>query len=386
MPDVILQASTILNELNAQATGAQPVAIVDTTSFMAVANTLLVHGVDMISGAVDNLLSRTLFSTRPYSRKLVTMHKTTEEFGIFKRRLHVADEEAEDSEVYADTSLAGVDMFRAKTPKIATTYIHGGGVHTRKLKVYDHQFNTAFSSPSELLGFMSMLQQNFTDLIEQTHEQEARATLANYMAAKYHMGGAHCIYLLDEYNAETGQTLTRVTVKHPDNFPAFIKWAYARINYVSSLLTERSELYHVKPGIDTKRHTPKDLQHLYLLNEFAVQIGTRVKGDVYHPEFLNIPTAEVVNYWQGIMEPSRIHTNARYTLDTGREAPAVAVDTDNIIGMLCDKDALGMTTIDTAMISTPVNAAGRYTVKHAHFTDRTYCDFNAQAVVFALEA
>lgn len=382
----IKQAANALNDLFQQATGADAVAIVDNESFLAVANTMLDAGWDKVTGAINNVLTRTLFDTTPYSRKLVSMHRSAAEYGMYTRQIHVADSEAEDSLVYANTSAAGVDMYRAKNPVLKTTFIGGGGVHMRKMKISDHQFKTAFTGPEEFMRFMTMLQVNFTNQIEQTHELEARSTLCTYIAGKIALGGYHVIYLLDEYNLETGQTLDTTTVKHPDNYPEFVKWMFARMNIASDRLTERTELYHVSPGgIKTRRFVPKDRQHMYIYGEWAHNIGPRVLGDVYHPERLSIPKAEVVNFWQGMQEPSSFMATAKYPdPTTGKVVVGDDIIRDDVVAVIADRDVMGLTTIDQRAVNTPFNAAGRYYVQYAHFTDRTYVDHFAPGVVFCM--
>ena len=63
------QLSTVLNAITAQATGAKPMAVTDTASFITVAQTALKAGYDPLLNAISQVVSKTIFSTRPYSRK-----------------------------------------------------------------------------------------------------------------------------------------------------------------------------------------------------------------------------------------------------------------------------------------------------------------------------
>ena len=67
---VFNQASTILNAINAQATGAASIGMVNTSDFVSVANTVLRTGYDAVFNAINQVLSRTIISTRPYTRKI----------------------------------------------------------------------------------------------------------------------------------------------------------------------------------------------------------------------------------------------------------------------------------------------------------------------------
>ena len=65
-------------------------------------------------------------------------------------------------------------------------------------------------------------------MLSQAEENLARATVANFIGGKIASNAAgvesgNIIHLLTEYNTETGQQLTKTTVKEPQNYPAFMQ-------------------------------------------------------------------------------------------------------------------------------------------------------------------
>ena len=56
------QIATILNSVNAQATGRTDIAVTNTAEFISVANTTLLSGYDNVINAISQVLSRTIFS------------------------------------------------------------------------------------------------------------------------------------------------------------------------------------------------------------------------------------------------------------------------------------------------------------------------------------
>ena len=58
------QLSTVLNAIVKQATGQSEAAVVDTSSFVSVANTALKAGYDALATSVSQVLSKTIFSVR----------------------------------------------------------------------------------------------------------------------------------------------------------------------------------------------------------------------------------------------------------------------------------------------------------------------------------
>ena len=62
-------AAAILNNIRKQVTGETAAAPINTSQFVSVANTVLQAGYDPVMGAITQMVSRTIFSIRPYNRK-----------------------------------------------------------------------------------------------------------------------------------------------------------------------------------------------------------------------------------------------------------------------------------------------------------------------------
>lgn len=91
-----------------------------------------------------------------------------------------------------------------------------------------------------------MIMTNASDMIEQAHENIARACLANFIGGKVLGDTSSVVHLLTEYNAVSGLALTATTVYQPDNFKAFTEWVYSRIASISDAMTERSNMYQIQ--------------------------------------------------------------------------------------------------------------------------------------------
>ena len=95
---------------------------------------------------------------------------------------------------------------------------------------------------------------------------------------------------------------------------------------------------------------------------------------------------ETVNYWQSIETPMGIQAKVGY-IDANGEAQTSEdnVTVSNILGVLFDEEAVGVTTVNTWSASAPFNARGGYTNTFWHFTDRYYNDLTENGVVFLME-
>lgn len=383
------QVSTVLNAIVAQATGNAAIASADTKDFVTVAQTGLLAGYDPLIGAISQVLSRTIFSVRPYTRKFKSLEADSITYGNHVRKLNIADKAAQNDGRLPLTDGVAVDQQQVSKPTILQTNFYGAQTYERQYTIFKDQLDTAFSSPEEFARFISMVVQNVSDMIEQDHEQFARLTVANYIGGVIAGPNAanQVVHLLTEYNTATGLSLTATTVLQPANYPGFIKWAFARIAALSALLTERSEVFHTNvTGKPIQRHTPESEQRVYLYAPSKFGIESRVLADTYHDNYLSMAQHEAVNFWQAIKTPDTINVKPTFMKADGTlQTPTNAVVQANVFGVIFDREAMGYTTVNQWSSPAPFNAKGGYTNVFFHFTDRHWNDFTENGIVLLMD-
>lgn len=382
------QLSTVLNSIVQQATGKQTQQVTNTADFVSVAQTALKTGYDPVLQAVSQVLSRTIFSIRPYTRKFGGLMVSNQQFGNIVRKLNIADKDWENDSRFELTDGSGVDMYKVNKPTILQTNFYGANVFEKSLTIFKDQLDCAFSSPDEFGRFISMTMSNASDMIEQAHENLARATLANFIGGKISGDAASVIHLLTEYNTITGMAtpLTAETVYQPANFKPFMQWVYSRVASLSSLMTERTQKFHINvTGKEISRHTPVNKQKVYLYAPARYQTETMVLADVYHDNFLRMADNETVNFWQSIDKPDAINVQPVYLQTDGTLKTGEALNKANIFGVMFDEEAAGYTVVNQWSAPTPFNVKGGYSNIFWHFTDRYWNDFTENGVVLLLD-
>lgn len=378
-------AAAILNNVRKQVTGETGVAPLNTQQFISVATTTLQAGYDPVLNAITQMVSKTIFSIRPYNRKFAGIKMDQEQWGSIVRKLAIADKDFDDDVRFDLVDGQSVDMYKVNKPNVLQTNFYGQNVFEKNYTIFKDQLDNAFSGPSEFGRFMSMVVQNISDMIEQAHESIARMTIGNFIGGKK-VANNGIVHLLTEYNTETGESLTGTTVYAPENFPNFIKWMYARVATISSLMTERSLKYQVNvTGKAISRHTPKELQKIYLYAPLLKEMEARVLADTYNDNFLKYADVEDVNYWQSIDTPMSVRVTPNYMDTDGAIQTGEAQNITNVAGILFDRDALGYTTVNEWSATTPLNAKGGYWNTFHHFTERWYNDFTEKGVVLLLD-
>lgn len=393
------QISTVLTDIVNQATGMNVNAPVDTSSFITVAQTALKQGYDPLSTAISQVLSKTIFSVRPYTRKFKGLNVSNQRYGNHVRKLLTIDKPFEDDDRLKLVDGESIDQFRVNKPKVLQTNFYGANVYQKSVTIYKDQLDCAFSSPDEFASFISMVMQNASDMIEQAHEETARATIANLIAGIYAIetkdqnetlakakGGGRAVNLLALYNKTNGSTLKVADIFNSANFEGFVKFSFSMINTVADMMTERNSLFCSQlDKYPVIRHTPKDRMKFYLYTDLVNKINSEVYSSVFNPDFLKVVDFERVNFWQSALAPALINSRPVVLKKPGDLEKASPQTIQHVLGVLFDEEAAGYTTVNEWSQPSPFNARGGYYNQFWHFTDRYWNDFTENAVIFFIE-
>lgn len=393
------QLSTVLTAITNQATGVNNIAPVDTSSFVTVAQTALKTGYDPLTTAISQVLSKTIFSVRPYTRKFKGLNVSNQRYGNHVRKLLTIDKPFEDDDRLKLVDGESIDQYKVNKPKVLQTNFYGANQYQKSVTIYKDQLDCAFSSPDEFSSFISMIMQNASDMIEQAHEETARATICNLISGIYGAeattqtilakanGGKRAINLLKLYNQMNGGSLKVEDVFKTANFESFVKFAFSTINTIADLMTDRNTLFSSQlTDYTIIRHTPKDRMKFYLYADLVNKINSEVYSTVFNPDFLKLVDFERVNFWQSPLDPSSINNKSVALKKDGTLVNNTqGVSISNVFGVLFDEEAAGYTTVNEWSQPSPFNARGGYYNQFWHFTDRYWNDFTENAVIFYLE-
>lgn len=423
------QLATVMGTIYGLATGQTAFnAPTNTADFISTAQNALRRGYDPLIGAISQVLSRTIFSIRPYSAKFTEIRWDSQKWGNAVRKINFADGGFEDDSRLPLTDGSSVDMYTVKKPKIFETQWFNSNIYAKHYTIFRDQLDTAFSGVDEFQRFLTGVTTNVADMLEQSREEFARSIIANYIGALYAQGTGQtprdtgrviklCTDFCTEMGISTGQqgdtyATPRAAALADTNYDKFMKWLFARIAIISKLFTERSQMYQslvytTSNNVDTlipiMRHTPYENQRMYLYVDVLKNIDTRVLSAAFHDNYLKIGKHNTVSYWQSIKEgsynagsqqspdirtlgrdsvyviPSTIDKNGKYNTDPS------AVDVPHVFGILFDENALAMTEGSSWSAPTPFNAAGGYSNVHFHTTLRGMNDLTEKGVLFLLD-
>ena len=404
------QAAQLLNAIQQQATGQAALTAADLSEFVSAAQTTLRTGYDPVMQAISQVLSRTIFSIRPYRRRFGLAEVSDTAFGNHVRKLSPIDKPISEDDRYKwpvtyDANQSppmgdgeSVDMQTINKQRVLQTNFYGQNVWSDSYTIFRDQFDVAFTGPDELAQFISLITGNMANKVEQIREDIGRAVVLNSMLGTHAMDDeatsafdlAHrTIPLLSLYNAQTGLSLTAQTVFQPDNFTPFVRWAFSIIMSVSDLMEERTSLFQTNlTTIDGRinRHTPKSRQKLWVASQAMNAIATMVRVQNFNDDFMRLPNGvrvESVGYWQAAKDPLNVSGTASF-IDVDGAIETMAVTAGPVLAYLHDEEALGYATVNAWTAPAPFNARGGYVTNWLHETQKTYNDHTEKSVIFTL--
>lgn len=425
----INQIAQVANQINTQAYGAEAQPI-DATNFVSVAQTQLLQNYDILTSAISQVLSKTVFSTRAYDGAFRGLQKDAVKWGNHVRKINYMSLDLLDNDEFKNPAVdaggvqdksskvvEGVDPWKIRPQGVVQTNFYDGATYSTWGTFWKDQLDQAFSGVDEFGAYVAGLMNERRNELVSTRENLSRAALLNLIAgvvwadksanAASSLGaGKHqVIHLLTEYNNETGQKLTNKTVYTGENYKNFMQWVYAKIATTMRLLQVRSSLYHfdiVNPrntnnggskAVALKRHTPRNLLHLYMISDFVNKSETMALSNTFHDDYLkNIGDYETVPFWQTPASTTSIQMKcnvlSKSSTDQTNYTTGVTphdVTIDNVVGVMFDDEAVGITQMNQWQASTPMNPRGGYSNYFWHETSRYWNDFTENVIVLCLD-
>lgn len=253
------------------------------------------------------------------------------------------------------------------------------------LSVADKQAKSAFSSANELRRFVSMLFGKVEDAMTLAEENLVMRTINGAIAETIYddygsndigdSSGVKAINLLYLYNqAHTGATLTQAQAM---TSPEFIRFASVEMMKVANRLKKVSTLFNVG---GRKRFTPLANLKIVLHSDFASNAKAYLYSSSFHDEYVKLPKADEVPYWQGsgddydIAETTAI--NVKLPSNNTKE-----VACDGILGVMFDEDALGVLNFER-YTTTQYNGKAEFTNYWHKQKSAHWLDLNENIVVF----
>lgn len=378
----VTQIKDIVNQTTAEVTGTEVIQDIDL-------NEVVENGAEVLESdkLIDNYvrtlvdhIGKVVFVNRPYTGSTPSVMMDAWEYGAILEKIQYEGlPEAEDNDSWDLQDGQSYDPNIFYKPTVSAKFYSERRTFDIPMSFAQRQVKSAFSSASQLQAFFAMIETAISNGMTVKMDSLVQLTLANAIATVYSNRATKPVQYVDlvtRYKTATGD----ITVT-PENAlvnPEFTRWASMEMKRIVARMRKLSTLFNAGGKY---RHTPSDRLHLILHSDFTAAAEAYLYSDTYHNEFVRLPKAEEVAFWQG-SGTGFAWADTSKIIVTPRDAEN-SVTVNNIVGIAFDRDALGVTNLNRR-VTTNWNPKAEFTNNWYKFDAGYFNDFNENIVVFTL--
>ena len=379
----VSQIYEIMNSVTGEILGESAVLAEDLTNIVDIGTEIFnANAIDNYVRSLVNHIGRVVFVNRPYSGNVPSVLMDGWEYGSVLEKITAELPEATENESWELTDGASYDPNIFYKPTVSAKFFNKRVTFEIPMSFTERQVKESFSNAVQLNGFLSMLynavdksmtikidslvMRTINNMIGETiYDEYGSASLAS-------KSGVRAINLLYLYNQRFN---TELTAEDAITTPEFIRFASLEMGVMASRLTKISTLFNIG-GKD--RFTPSDMLHVVMLSDFRKSANVYLQSDVFHEQFTALPNAEEVPFWQGSGTTYDFDdiTAVNVTTASNHEVSATG-----ILGIMFDRDALGVTNLDRR-VTTNYNPKAEFFNNWYKFDAGYFNDTNENFVVF----
>lgn len=336
-----------------------------------------------------NHIGKVIFVNRLYAGNVPSVLMDSWEFGSILEKISVDLPDAEMNASWDLTDRESYDPNVFYQPKVSAKFFNSRVTFEIPMSFTELQVKESFSNAEQLNGFVSMLTTAIENSMTVKIDALIMRTIANFMGETVvndlntadegapividpTISGVRAVNLLKLYNDSATTPLTKATaIKNPD----FIRFATYQISLYADRMTKISTLFNIEKR---DRFTPETDRHVVLLSDFAKASETFLASITFNPDRVALPEHESVPFWQGSGEQYLFADTSKIDVKTsaGNE---VAID--GILGVIFDRNALGVTNLDRR-VTTNYNPKAEFYTNFYKFDAGYFNDLSENFVMF----
>ena len=384
----VAQLHTLINSVVKEVVGETAVLNEDLTNVVDIGKEVFTAGaVDNYVKALVNHIGKVIFVNRLYAGGVPSVLMDAWEYGSVLEKISSEMPTASENQSWdlADGTDYSPDVFYK--PKVSAKFFNSKITFEIPVSFTELQVKESFSNSTQLNGFISMLVTGVENSMTVKLDALIMRTINNMIGEvafadlesssvpgtiDTDQDKVKAVNLLKGYNAAYGKTLTADKALSD---PEFVRYATYRIGLYQARMSRVSTLFNVG---GKERFTPKDMQHVVLLSDFSKASETFVLSGAYNEERVSLPKHESVPYWQGSGLNYEFDEVSKVDVKT---AGGKTVSLEGIIGVIFDRDALGVSNL-SRRVTTNYNPKAEFYTNFYKFDAGYFNDMNENFVVF----
>lgn len=347
------QVYNIVNTLTQEYIGGETLVQEDLSNIVDIGSeTINLDNLDKYVRSLIDQIGKILFVNRPYAGAVPSLYMDGWEYGAILEKITYDNlPEAEENETWELENGRSYDPNIFTKPQVSAKFFSKKVTFDIPMSFAERQVKTAFQNATQLNSFFSMIETAIGNSMTVKVDALAMRALNYMIALTINSGdGNRAVNLLSMYNTAYSKSLTAAQAIYD---PEFIRYASYIMGLYQNRLTRMSKLFN---DGGKERFTPDDRRSVILLAEFVSSANIYLQSDTFHNEFVKLPQADTVPYWQGsgltydFASTSKINVQVNVdevdqeTGDTIRRK--VNVEQSGILGVMFDRYAVGVANLD----------------------------------------
>lgn len=369
------QIYEITNTIAKEILGEEAVVSEDLSNIVDVGTEIFnANAVDHYVKSLVNHIGKVIFVNRPYAGSAPSVLMDGWEYGSILEKISSELPVAVENESWNLVDGQSYDPHVFNQPKASAKFFNKRVTFEIDRSITTMQVKESFSNAQQLNGFMSMIFNETEKALTVRTDALIMRTINNMILETAHdPSGARYVNLLANYNTQFGKTLSAAEAITE---PEFIRYAAFQIGLWSDRLTRISTLFNAGGA---QRFTPRNLQKIVYLSEFAAAADVYLQSDVFHNEYTRLSVGDRVPYWQGSGTDYALSSTGQINGQVSSDGTQVTAN--GVLAVMFDRDALGVANMDRR-ITTQWNAKAEFT-NYFYKQDAGYFnDLNENFVVF----
>lgn len=381
----ITQLHELVNTVTQEVLGTETVVQEDLSNIVDVGKEIInSDNVDNYVKKLVNHIGKVVFKDRLYAGGAPSVLMDAWEYGSILEKVSADLPDATENSSYNLQNGVDYSPDIFYQPSVSAQFFNSKITFEIPLSFTERQVKESFSNANQLNGFISMLTTSVENAMTVKLDGLIMRTINNMIAETLNADltvadaldltatGVKAVNLLKLYNDEYGAELTKdKALSNPD----FIRYATYIIGLYSDRISKISTLFNIG---GKERFTSSEYLNTVLLSDFEKASNVFLKADLQNDNLVTLPKHETVPYWQGSGQNYSFDDVSTINVKTSSGA---TVNASGIIGVMFDREAIGVANLDRR-VTTNYNPKAEFYTNFYKFDAGYYNDLNENFVVF----
>lgn len=374
------QVFEIVNDTTKEILGESELVASDNNQLIDIGESVIdTKNMDNYVRTLVDRISKVVFVDRPYGGNVPSVLMSDSEWGAVTEKIkYIGLPEATENETWELTDGASYDPNVFTKPQVGAKFFSKKTTFEIPMSFTSRQVKTAFTNAGQLTAFFSMIENTIAKSLTVKQDSLIMKTIGNMalLTKSDATPGVRWLKLGTMYRTMSGKATTGEALLYD---PEFIRYASMTLKRFASRMSGLTTRFNKG---ENPRNTESKYLHMILHADFTSAAEAYLQSDTYHEEFTKLPKAEVVPFWQGSGDAfAWADTSTIKAIPVGGDS---AVTCSNVLGVMFDRDALGVCNLDRRVTSN-WNGKAEFTNNWYKFDCGYFNDFDENFVLITLD-